>query len=165
MRGCVVDDDMDLCSMLVVFLEQHGFVVESERDGNRGLSRARVERFDLLVLDVMLPGMDGFEVLRRLRENSQLPVLMLTAKGAREERVHGLQLGADDYLPKPFGPEELLARARAILRRTVVATRSGPEVLVVGELQLLPGSRDAFFRGEKLGLTAMESEVLEQLMR
>jgi len=151
--------------MLVVFLEQHGFVVESEHDGNRGLSRALAERFDLLILDVMLPGLDGFEALRRLREHSHLPVLMLTAKGAREERVHGLQLGADDYLPKPFGPEELLARARAILRRTLVATSNGPEVLEVGELQLLPGARDAFFRGEKLGLTAMECEVLEQLMR
>jgi two-component system response regulator CpxR len=165
MRVLVIDDDTDLCSMLVVFLEQHGFVVESEHEGNRGLSRALAERFDLLILDVMLPGLDGFEALRRLREHSQLPVLMLTAKGAREERVHGLQLGADDYLPKPFGPEELLARARAILRRTVVATTNGPEVLQVGELQLLPGARDAFFRGEKLGLTAMECDVLEQLMR
>jgi two-component system response regulator CpxR len=177
MRVLVVDDDMELCSMLVVFLQQHGFAVESEHDGNRGLSRALTEKFDLLILDVMLPGLDGFGALRRLREHSQLPVLMLTAKGAREERVRGLQLGADDYLPKPFGSEELLARARAILRRTAVPAglspsnpagtpvSNGPEVLQIGELQLLPGARDAFFRGERLGLTAMECEVLEQLMR
>jgi two-component system response regulator CpxR len=165
MRVLVVDDDLDLCSMLIVFLQQHGFAVESEHEGNRGLSRALTERFDLLILDVMLPGLNGFEALRRLREQSQLPVLMLTAKGAREERVHGLQLGADDYLPKPFGPEELLARARAVLRRTGVGANNSPEILEVGELQLLPGARDAFFRGEKLGLTAMECEVLEQLMR
>jgi two-component system response regulator CpxR len=165
MRVLVVDDDVELCSMLALLLHQQGFSVESEHDGNRGLSRALAGNFDLLILDVMLPGLGGFEALQQLRLHSQLPVLMLTAKGEREERVRGLELGADDYLPKPFGPEELVARARAILRRTAAPAANSPEVLQIGDLQLLPGARDASFRGEKLGLTAMECEVLEQLMR
>jgi two-component system response regulator CpxR len=174
MRVLLVDDDHELCSMLAAFLQQNGFTVESEHEGLLGLSRAMTGGFDLLILDVMLPGLDGFETLRRLREHSRLPVLMLTARGAREDRVLGLELGADDYLPKPFGPEELLARARAILRRTASA---GPgvlsealpeglsEVLKVGDLRLIPGARDASFKDKQLGLTAMECEVLEELMR
>lgn len=161
----VVDDDAGLCSMLSAFLGQHGVFVKSECDGERGLSRAVTEKFDLVILDVMLPGLDGFDALRRLREASHVPVLILTAKATREDRVCGLELGADDYLPKPFGPEELVARARAILRRTATVGSSSAERLQVGELQLLPGARDAFFRGKRLGLTAMECEVLEQLMR
>lgn len=151
--------------MLREFFRQQGFQVEFEREGVQGLSRAVNEPFDLLILDVMLPGLDGFEALHRLRELSQVPVLMLTARGERGERVHGLRLGADDYLPKPFDPEELLARVRAILRRAAISLANGPEALQIGELRLLPGARDAFFRGERLGLTAMECEVLEQLMR
>jgi two-component system response regulator CpxR len=118
MKILVVDDDRELCSMLKEFFRQQGFEIEVEREGSKGLSRAVSESFNLLILDVMLPGLNGFEALRRLREQSQLPVLMLTARGERIERVHGLDLGADDYLPKPFDPEELLARVRAILRRT-----------------------------------------------
>ena len=165
MRLLVVDDDSELCSMLREFFRQQGFEVEFEREGGQGLARALADSFDLLILDVMLPGLNGFEALRRLRERSQLPVLMLTARGERGERVHGLDLGADDYLPKPFDPEELLARVRAILRRVVVAGINGPEALEIGELRLFPGARDAYFRSERLGLTAMECEVLEQLMR
>jgi DNA-binding response OmpR family regulator len=165
MRLLVVDDDSELCSMLREFFRQHGFEIEAERDAARGLSRALAEHFDLLILDVMLPGLDGFEALERLREQSQLPVLMLTARGERGERVRGLELGADDYLPKPFDPEELLARVRAILRRVAISIASGPETLEIGELRLSPGARDGWFRGEPLGLTAMECEVLEQLMR
>lgn len=165
MRLLVVDDDSELCSMLKEFFRQQAFELEVEKEATVGLRRATGEHFDLLILDVMLPGLDGFEALRRLREQSQLPVLMLTARGERGERVRGLQLGADDYLPKPFDPEELLARVRAILRRVAISVASGPDALQVGELRLLPGARDAYFRGEKLGLTAMECEVLEQLMR
>jgi two-component system, OmpR family, response regulator CpxR len=165
MRLLVVDDDVGLCSMLVQLLEQHGFSVESANDGNQGLDRAMREAFDLVILDVMLPGLDGFEVLKRLREHSEVPVLMLTARGERGDRVHGLQIGADDYLPKPFDPEELHARIRAILRRVATAHTKSPEVLQVGELRLLPGARDVCFRGKRLGLTAMECEILERLMR
>lgn len=165
MKILVVDDDRELCSMLSEFLRQRGFDVECERDGIRGLSRATTESFDLLILDVMLPGVDGFQALQALRSQSQLPVLMLTARGERGERIQGLELGADDYLPKPFDPEELLARVRAILRRVSQSSSDGSEALEVGELRLLPGARDAYYRGERLELTAMECEVLEHLMR
>ena len=165
MKILVVDDDRELCSMLSELFRQRGFSVECERDGIRGLGRACGEAFDLLILDVMLPGVDGFTALRTLRQRSQVPVLMLTARAERGERIQGLDLGADDYLPKPFDPEELLARVRAILRRVAHPGPNASETLVVGELRLLPGARDAYYRDEKLGLTAMECEVLEQLMR
>jgi two-component system response regulator CpxR len=165
MKILVVDDDRELCSMLTEFFRQRGFSVECEKDGNRGLARARTESFDLLILDVMLPGLDGFQALRALREESRLPVLMLTARGERSERIQGLEMGADDYLPKPFDPDELLARVRAILRRAGAPAGIAAEALQIGDLRLLPGARDAYFRGENLGLTAMECEVLEQLMR
>lgn len=165
MKILVVDDDRELCSMLTEFFRQKGFAVECERDGTRGLSRATTESFDLLILDVMLPGVDGFQALQVLRQKSPVPVLMLTARGERGERIHGLELGADDYLPKPFDPDELLARVRAILRRTTMPGANAKETLVVGELRLVPGARDAYYRGKQLGLTAMECEVLELLMR
>ncbi len=161
----IVDDDTELCAMLVDFFRQEEFLVETEQDGELGLARALAESFDLLVLDVMLPGLDGFEALRRLRRRSRVPVLMLTARGGKEETVRGLQLGADDYLAKPFDPDELLARIRAILRRVVRFPKGIPETLQVGELRLFPGSREACFRRRPLGLTAMECEILEQLMR
>lgn len=151
--------------MLREFFRQHGFGAESEPDGVRGLSRATTELFDLLILDVMLPGVDGFQALHTLRKKSQIPVLMLTAKGERGERIQGLELGADDYLSKPFDPQELLARVRAILRRAEPLASSISEVLEVGGLRLLPGARDVSYREENLGLTAMECDVLEQLMR
>jgi len=151
--------------MLSEFFRQHGFSVECERNGTSGLSRATTETFDLLILDVMLPGVDGFQALQALRRKTQMPVLMLTARGERGDRIQGLDLGADDYLPKPFDPDELLARVRAILRRATASAGNPADVLELGELRLVPGARDAFFRGEKLGLTAMECEVLEQLMR
>jgi two-component system response regulator CpxR len=165
MRLLVVDDDMELGSMLCDLFQEAGFSVNFEPDGERGIARVQTEPFDLLILDVMLPGPDGFEVLRRIRERCQLPVLMLTAKTARCDRVRGFELGADDYLPKPFFPEELLARVRAILRRVSPASSRAPEALEVGELRLLPGTRDAYFRRQRLELTAMECEILEQLMR
>jgi two-component system response regulator CpxR len=164
MRILVVDDDSELRSMLQEFFQRRGFAVECEHEGTRGAARAVSEPFDLLILDVVLPGIDGFEVLRQVREQSQIPVLMLTARGESGERVQGLELGADDYLPKPFDPEELLARVRAILRRTA-ATSDPAEALEIGELRLFPGSRDATFRGQWMGLTAMECEILEQLIR
>ena len=161
----IVDDDTELCSMLREFFRQHEFGAESETDGVRGLSRSTAELFDLLILDVMLPGVDGFQALHTLRKKSQIPVLMLTAKGERGERIQGLELGADDYLPKPFDPQELLARVRAILRRAEPQNSSMLEVLEVGNLRLLPGARDVSYREKNLGLTAMECDVLEQLMR
>jgi DNA-binding response OmpR family regulator len=165
MKLLVIDDDMELCSMLRDFLQDVGFVVDFEADGIRGLARTQSEAYDLLILDVMLPGADGFQVLQRIRWRSQLPVLMLTAKSAPSDRVLGFELGADDYLAKPFHPEELLARVRAILRRIRPPTAEAPEVIEVGELRIEPGTRNAYFRGRPLDLTAMECEILEQLAR
>ena len=164
-RILVVDDDTELCAVLGEILRQQEFTVEFEQDGLVGLNRALDEPFDLLVLDVMLPGLDGFAALRQLRKESRVPVLMLTARGDKEDRIRGLQLGADDYLAKPFDAEELLARLRAILRRSLSTPIPVAEPLRVGELSLFPGARDAYLRGEHLRLTAMECEILEQLMR
>jgi two-component system, OmpR family, response regulator CpxR len=160
-----VDDDADLCLMLRDLFQELDFAVDFEADGAHGLARAQAEVYDLLILDVMMPGCDGFDVLRQIRQQSHVPVLMLTAKSDRLDRVQGFELGADDYLPKPFYPEELLARVRAILRRAAEPAKSSPDMLRVGDLTLLPGTRSAFYCGRPLGLTAMECEILEQLMR
>ena len=117
MQILLVDDDVELCSLLTEFLKREGFTVTCEHEGHHGLERAAQGGVDLVVLDVMLPGMDGFEILRRLRQRSKVPVIMLTARGEDVDRIVGLELGADDYLPKPFNPRELAARIRAILRR------------------------------------------------
>jgi len=118
-----------------------------------------------VILDVMLPGENGFDVLRQVRQQSRVPVMMLTAKTGRFDRVMGFDLGADDYLAKPFYPEELLARVRAILRRSAPGSAGSAKVLQAGDVMLLPGTRNAFYRGRQLDLTAMECEVLEQLLR
>jgi DNA-binding response OmpR family regulator len=165
MRLLVVDDDMELCSMLRDFLQESGFSVDFEADGARGISRTQSVVYSLLILDVMLPGQNGFEVLRQVRQQSRVPVMMLTAKTERFDRVTGFDLGADDYLAKPFYPEELLARVRAILRRSAPDPAGSPKVLQAGDVMLLPGTRNAVYRGRQLDLTAMECEVLEQLLR
>ena len=151
--------------MLRDFLQESGFSVDFEAEGARGISRTQSESYNLVILDVMLPGQNGFDVLRQIRHQSCVPVMMLTAKTGRFERVMGFDLGADDYLAKPFYPEELLARVRAILRRSAAASAGSPKVLQAGDVMLLPGTRNAFYRGRQLDLTAMECEVLEQLLR
>jgi len=150
--------------MLRDFFRDSGFSVDFEADGVRGIARTQTELYSLIILDIMLPGPDGFEILRQIRQRSRLPVMMLTAKTARFERMMGFDLGADDYLAKPFYPEELLARVRAILRRSAVPAGSA-ESLQAGDLTLLPGTRNASYRGKHLDLTAMECEILEQLLR
>ena len=117
-RILVIDDDVELCSLVGEYLEPEGFGVEFVYDGERGLERALSGEHPLVVLDVMLPGMNGLEVLRRIRNTSRVPVLLLTARGEDVDRIIGLEVGADDYLPKPFNPRELVARIRAVLRRT-----------------------------------------------
>src|SRR5438477_1905975 len=117
-RVLVVDDDVELCDLVKEFLQPEGLQVEAVHNGNRGLERALSGEHALVVLDVMLPGMNGLDVLRKLRASSSVPVILLTARGQDVDRIVGLELGADDYLPKPFNPRELLARIRAILRRT-----------------------------------------------
>src|SRR5574340_705133 len=108
----LVDDDAELGSLMAEFFAQHGFALTAEQDPRRGLARALEGSFDLVILDVMMPGLDGFEILHQVRRRSQVPVIMLTARTAQADRIAGLEAGADDYLPKPFGPEELLARIR-----------------------------------------------------
>src|SRR3954453_17059949 len=117
-RILVIDDDVELCSLVGEYLEPEGYEGESSQDGERGLQRALTGEAMLVVLDVMLPGMNGFDVLRRIRDTSRMPVLLLTARGQDVDPIVGLEIGADDYLPKPFNPRELVARIRAILRRT-----------------------------------------------
>jgi two-component system response regulator CpxR len=163
-RILVIDDDVELCSLLAEYLKREGYGVEFRHEGNQGLARALAGDVDLLVLDVMLPGIDGFEILRRLRQKSNLPVLMLTARGEDVDRIIGLELGADDYLPKPFNPRELSARIRAILRRIENKQITGGRIEVNGVV-VDPAARSAEVLGRKVELTTFEFDILEMLMR
>jgi len=162
-RVLLIDDDLRLFELLGRYLGANGCDVQHAQDGPQGLARLAEDVFDVVLLDMMMPGMDGLEVLRRIRLERTLPVLMLTAKGDETDRVVGLELGADDYLPKPFGPRELLARIRAVLRRSqpdAIATR-----IVVGGLQADAQARVAQLDGEALDLTGLEFDLLLALMR
>ncbi|WP_437331600.1 response regulator transcription factor [Sorangium sp. So ce394] len=169
----VIDDDAELCELLAELLGQEGYAVESARDAISGLARAQEKPFTLVVLDVMLPGLNGFEVLTRLRQSSRVPVLMLTARGEDVDRIVGLEMGADDYLPKPFNPRELVARVRALHRRAAHAgaAAAGPgaaeaqSVLTVDDLEVLPAARRVRVRGEEVRLTTAEYDLLEVLVR
>ena len=166
MHLLLVDDDAELCSLLGEFLRREGFTVDCEHEGNRGLEHAAQPGIDLVVLDVMLPGLDGFEILRRLRQRSKVPVIMLTARGEDVDRIIGLELGADDYLPKPFNPRELAARIRAILRR--YEPRTGAPAggrLEVNGIVLDPGTREVLAAGKRVELTTFEFDILDMLMR
>lgn len=161
----LIEDDAELCSLMRDYFAEQGFRIETAHDGREGLARSLDgAEFDLIILDVMLPGIDGFEVLRQLRKRSVTPVIMLTARTAEADRVAGLNSGADDYLPKPFGPEELLARIRAVLRRTGRA-QVVPQEIEAGGVTLNPQSRRASCWGEPLELTALEFDILEILVR
>ena len=164
----IIDDDTELCGMLEDYLGRHGFRVTTEHHGELGLHRALTGEFSLVLLDVMLPGIDGFEVLRRLRGSSQVSVLLLTARGEDIDRIVGLEIGADDYLPKPFNPRELLARVRAILRRSqarqVKDERPAIRHLSVAGIELDTGSRTVTAGGQLVDLTNVEFELLGALM-
>jgi two-component system response regulator CpxR len=167
-RILLVDDDEELCELLVDYLAQEGFAIYLAHNGVQGLSRALSEHYCLIILDVMLPGMSGFEVLRRIRERSGVPVLMLTARGDDVDRIVGLEMGADDYLPKPFNPRELVARLRAILRRAEPSSAPGAEApgpITVGDLVLDPSARRVERAGQRLDLTTVEFSLLEALLR
>jgi two-component system response regulator CpxR len=164
----IVDDDAELCEMLSEYLRKEGFEVETVQHGTRGLERARTGSHDLIVLDVMLPGMNGFDLLRELRTTSDIPVLLLTARGDELDRIVGLEIGADDYLPKPFNARELLARIRAIGRRNARDQRggSGPkQPVAVGDVELDPGSRTITLNGNVIEVTTVEFNLLEMLLR
>ncbi|SMG48875.1 response regulator transcription factor [Dethiosulfovibrio salsuginis] len=162
-RILVVDDDKELAELLCEYLTGEGFKVDIRHDGKSGSSEALSERFDLVVLDVMLPGQNGFDVLKEIRKTSSVPVVMLTAKGDEVDRVLGLEMGADDYLPKPFSPRELLARIRAVLRRQ--GGQGDKERLAVGDLEMVVPSRQVFLEGISIEMTAMEFRLLETLLR
>src|ERR1700726_3083222 len=143
-RILVIDDDVELCTLVGEYLLAEGFPLEAVNDGENGLQRASGGGYLLVVLDVMLPGINGFEVLRRIRATSRLPVLLLTARGGDEDRIVGLGIGADDYLPKPFNPRELVARIRAVLRRTRgdgSGSAAAPDMVSVGDVELDPATR------------------------
>jgi len=164
----LIDDDIELCEMLTEYLESESFAVTAVHDGKSGLSTARAtnnNNFDVIVLDVMLPEMDGFSVLRELRHNITTPVLMLTAKGDDIDRIVGLEMGADDYLPKPCNPRELVARVKAILRRTQSTAPQRLDVIKTGELEIQPSSRKAIYQSEQLSLTSSEYNLLEVLAK
>lgn len=165
----LIDDDIELCAMLEDYLVRHGFAVTTEHHGELGLHRALTEEFSIVLLDVMLPGLDGFEVLRRLRTTSQVSVLLLTARGEDIDRIVGLEIGADDYLPKPFNPRELLARIRAILRRSAANRQSNEgrttiKHLSVAGIELDSGARTAICNNVELDLTNVEFALLCALM-
>ncbi len=171
-RILIIDDDNELCELLADYLEPQGFRITAVHDGEQGLQKALSEAgaYDLIVLDIMLPGMNGFEVLRRLRSLLDTPVLMLTARDEEVDRIVGLEMGADDYLPKPFNPRELIARARAILRRTRNHHDRGaypatPESICLGDIQMDTGSRIVRRNGQQVGLTSVEFGCLEMLLR
>jgi two-component system response regulator CpxR len=161
----LIDDDVELCSMLTEYLGKNGFRVRTAHRGDTGLKAALQRPWSLILLDVMLPGMDGFEVLRRIRAESSVIVLLLTARGEDVDRIVGLEIGADDYLPKPFNPRELLARMRAVLRRTASPSSAQAEALSVGDLELDSAARKVRKAGKDLDLTDVEFGLLEALMR
>ncbi|MBF0107564.1 MAG: response regulator transcription factor [Magnetococcales bacterium] len=167
-RLLLVDDDRKFCAMLSRFLEGEGFACDVAHDGAAGLQRATQTDYDALVLDVMMPKMNGFEVVRRLRKVKETPVLMLTARGDEDDSIVGLEIGADDYLAKPCNPKVLAARLRAVLRRTETgapALSENMEVVRVGDMTILPGARLIRVGERPLELTSAEFKILELLVR
>jgi len=160
----LIEDDTDLCALMRDYFVRHDFVVETVHDGAAGLARALEGDHDLIILDIMLPSLDGFEVLRQLRKRSATPVILLTARTARPDRVTGLNAGADDYLPKPFDPEELLARIRAVLRRSGSSSVLS-QAVEAGDIRLDPQTREAWFGSQQLDLTVLEFDILDVLVR
>lgn len=166
-RVLLVDDDVELSGMLSEYLQQEGFETEVAHDGEAGVKAALEGQFDIAVLDVMMPVLNGVDALRQIRQHSQMPVLMLTARGDDIDRVVGLELGADDYVPKPCTPRELVARIRAILRRinAPTAPQEHADALQEGPLTLWPAKRTAEWNGKPLALTSTEFSILELLAR
>jgi two-component system response regulator CpxR len=164
-RVLIVDDDVELATLLREYLGREGLTVSTAADGESGVRAALDDPPDLVVLDIMLPRLSGLEVLRHIRERSTTPVIMLTARGDDVDRIVGLELGADDYVPKPFNPRELVARIRAVLRRGRGDASAGSAAVTVGDLELLPGAREVRRAGDRIELTGTEFSILEFLVR
>ena len=166
-RLLLIDDDRKLCRLIAAYLEPLGYEVTAVHTGPEGVERG-AEAWQAIILDLMLPGMDGFEVLKQIRKTSDVPVLMLTARGDEADRIVGLEIGADDYLPKTFSTRELLARLRAVIRRSALR-RNNPaaqeEDLVTGPLRMSPGARVVVLDDKPLELTPVEFDLLGSLMR
>lgn len=168
-RLLVIDDDRKLCRLIVDYLDPLGYDVAAVHTGPEGVERATAEAWHAVILDLMLPGLDGFEVLKRIRRTSDVPVLMLTARGDEADRIVGLEIGADDYLPKTFSTRELLARLRAVTRRSVrgpaAAAKEDDTEIVIDKLRINPGARTAALDDQALVLTPVEFELLLSLAR
>ena len=168
-RVLVIDDERELCALIADYLQPLGYEVHAEHDGRAGVERALAEKFHAVILDVMLPGLDGFEVLTRIRARSDVPVLMLTARGDETDRIVGLEMGADDYLPKTFSSRELLARLRTVIRRNNRPAEPGVNQhegeLVVGPLRINPAAHVATLDDQPVKLTALEFDLLLCLAR
>jgi two-component system response regulator CpxR len=168
-RLLLIDDDLKLCRLVRQYLEPLGYAVSLAHNGEDGLRAALAGTFDAIILDVMMPKLDGFEVLKKIRAKSDVPVLMLTGLGEESDRIVGLEIGADDYLPKTFSTRELLARLRAVIRRSRATARQKKEeptpVVTVGDLIMDPASRTASLAGQPLTLTAVEFDLLFALAR
>ena len=161
----LIDDDTELSKLLEEYLQSEQLNLESAHDGPAGLEKALSNRHAVVVLDVMLPGMSGLDVLKQLRQKSAVPVLMLTARGSELDRILGLELGADDYLPKPFNPRELVARLRAILRRTTGASPGATHPVHLADVELHPESRSVNCSGQPVSLTGAEFDLLHAFLR
>lgn len=168
-RVLIIDDDRKLCRLIQEYLAPLGYAVEAVHNGHDGAVRAVHDSWVAVLLDVMLPGMDGFEVLKRIRARSDVPVLMLTARGEESDRIVGLEIGADDYLPKTFSTRELLARLRAVTRRVRSGDTSGADgevaEIVAGRLRIQPASRTALFEDKPMMLTPVEYDLLLALVK
>ena len=168
-RVLIVDDDVELCGMVTEYLSREGFEVSAAHTGEDGVREAQAQEYAIVIIDIMLPQMNGFEVLRRIRMRSRTPALILSARGDDVDRIVGLELGADDYLPKPFNPRELVARLYAILRRTAPVGMTVPEAarsrLRVGDIETDFATRVVRCKGMPVNLTIMEFNLLEALLR
>lgn len=160
----LIDDDEELCELLTEYLEPEGFQVEAIHDGVEGIKHCRLNTFDIVILDVMLPNLNGFDVLRQIRETQEIPIIMLTARGEEVDRIVGIEMGADDYLPKPCSPRELLARIRGVLRRVEKPNAETPKELRIDDVMLDKCTRTAVCKGVVLELTAAEFNILEVLL-
>jgi two-component system response regulator CpxR len=161
----LIEDDTELAALMQEFLAAHDIALTTAYNGAEGLARALEGSFELVILDVMLPMMDGFEVLRQIRRRSAVPVIMLTARTEPQDKIEGLNSGADDYLAKPFSPDELLARIQAVLRRVGRGPALKPELLEANGVRLNPGTREVFRDGVGVEVTSIEFEILEVLVR